>query len=198
MDRALKELKIRAKKLLKAYNQDPQILDAFEKILRKQKWHSKHDPELYSKQELKLKDCQNLLAIKCGFKDWQEAQQTLCGKVVTGKTNTEKAVTEQKQFDVNTGDFSGFWHSSSCDVLLNHWLASYEEAKQILLENPGKVLLPYKRQFVVVGTEYLHIIGLTDNSANLLSSIKRDLFKSYGSNEWDELAKQVLIAKLNK
>lgn len=186
MDKALKELKIRAKKLLKAYQQDSLVLQPFDNILRKQKWSTR--------QELKLKDCQNLLAIKCGFKGWQEAQQTLTGKASTGKNLSQD----------NAVDFSGFLHSSSCDVLLNHWFANYQEAKQMLATNPDKVLLPYKRQFVVVGSEYLHLIGLsqttnaTPDIANLLGSIKRDLLKSYGSDEWDELAKQVVTAKLNK
>ncbi len=167
VNRALEELKIRAKKLLKQSRQDDVIARNFAPILKKQNWNVG--------RELQLKDCQNLLASKCGFSNWQAAR-----KVLTG------------------GDLKpigSFWHQPGCDALINQWFASYVDAKSVLHSSEPHYLLPYKNQFVVVRFEYLKVLGVATTDHAQLEAIQRDLIAGFGSEAWDRLALNVLKAK---
>ena len=45
-------------------------------------------------------------------------------------------------------------------VLLNHWFARYEEARQVLDENPTRYLFPYRHQYVLCEAGLLENLGV--------------------------------------
>ena len=171
MDKALQELKIKAKRLLKTSRTDDSALDGFQSIAKKQRW----DLRL----PLKLKDSQNLLALQCGFNHWQHAQQILSGAPAT----------------VASIDFGTFWHQPACDALINQWFADYDEASAAQQRLKDSYLLPFKTQFVVCGKEYLGLLGIAASDSELLAGIGNDLVNGYGTPTWDSLALRVIKHK---
>ncbi|WP_100642501.1 hypothetical protein [Alteromonas facilis] len=167
MGLALSELKIRAKKLLKRSASEDVISPQFAKIIKRQNWDMT--------RTLRLKDCQNLLAIQCGFSNWQSAHKTLSGE------------------DVRSA--GSFLHSVSCDALLNHWFASYDEAANVLQKDSAQYLVPYKHQFVVARFEYLKALGMANDDKSDLAQIAHNFVTGYGSAAWDRLAMRVVIHK---
>ena len=127
----------------------------------------------------KLRDCLNQVSRETGFAHWEQARRVLGGLAVPGD------------------DMGGFWHAPRCDALLNTWFAAYGEARaglQAVLEpRPGAVLLPYRRQFVIVDAPYLRELGL-DPLDPLWAGVAHDLVRSHGSGPWQALAWQRLKA----
>lgn len=164
MDKALSELKIQAKKLLKALHKGEDALEPYQPLMRKKEWSEKSDWQ--------LKDCLNLVSMRLGFNQFQHAQIVLSGKLD----------------DPEMTDFGAFWHHPGCDALVNHWFANYQEAKQALVDLNVGALFPYKKQYVIGQSEYLKRIGIEAK----FSDAERDFVQCYGSPYWDELALLVI------
>jgi hypothetical protein len=125
--------------------------------------------------DTRLRDCLDEVAAAAGFAHWEHARRVLAGLAQPGD------------------DFGTFWHSPRCDALLNEWHAHYGTARQALHSAPGRFLLPYKRQFVVVQTHFLRELGLDPDDA-LWTATQADLVGSYGTPAWSELAARRLRA----
>ena len=162
---ALSELKIRAKKLLKRQQSEDVIGTYFSATLKKKHWTDK--------DTIQLKDCQNLMAIRCGFDDWHHATKVLSGR--EGK-------------DVGT-----FFHTNACEAFINLWFADYSEALSAL--GDGKFLVPYKRQYVVVDPAYLHAIGISNTVIAECLSGHPNIAGNYGTELWDKIAEVVVRHK---
>lgn len=160
------ELKVRARLGLKALRAgDTRLLER-----ARRGGHRQNDPA-----EWRLGHCLTLVARSLGFADWDQARRVLGGHAQTGD------------------DLGAFWHAKACDRLLNHWFADLERARECLRQpGPQRVLLPYRRQFVVVEEPYLHEIGL--NLQHLSSGVGLDLVQAYGSPAWRALCWQRLQA----
>ena len=126
-------------------------------------------------REWRLRDCLSLVAIEVGFASWDQARRVLGGQAAAGD------------------DAGTFWHSPRCNGLLNHWFASVAEARVALATSDHRVLLPYRRQFVVVDENYLREIGVPMSDAHW-SEAGRDLVAAYGSEAWLELSRLRLLA----
>lgn len=121
----------------------------------------------------RLRDCLNQVSREAGFAHWEQARRVLGGLAVPGD------------------DMGGFWHAPRCNTLLNAWFAAYGEARTLLQARPDAVLLPYRRQFVVVDAPYLRELGL-DPLDPVWAAVQHDLVRSYGSGSWQALARQRL------
>ena len=71
MEYALQEVKTQARKLLKAFKSEPNLVKGMQIPIKK--------IAASSLEELKLKHCLGLVAMELGFRDWHEAQQLLSG-----------------------------------------------------------------------------------------------------------------------
>ena len=116
----------------------------------------------------RLAHCLNFAAQGVGFRSWEQARQILGGHAEPGH------------------DAGTFWHAPRCDSLLNHWFADLAEARTCLATLPEHVLLPYRRQFVVVSGHYLEALGVPAGAADW-SEARRDLVAAYGSMPWRRL-----------
>lgn len=175
MEIALNEVKIQAKRLLKWIKLNSQ-LPAMNK---------KHLIGLPSDNidAFKLKHCLIITARKLGFKNWHHCQQILQG-------------TDCIPADLDMGTI---FHTSRCDVFINQWFATYNEAKILLDSQPKSYyLLPYKKQFVVVKKQYLKELGVTDDFDNVLNELNFDLYHSYNSIVWDKLAAHIIKIQSEK
>ncbi|MDB6002332.1 MAG: hypothetical protein JWP52_4031 [Rhizobacter sp.] len=123
----------------------------------------------------RLRDCLNLVARESGFLNWEQARHVLGGAAVRGD------------------DMGTFWHTPRCNGLLNHWFAGYDQAREALAVSDHRVLIPYRRQFIVVDGNYLRELDLDpDDAAWRLA--ERDLVGAYGSAAWLALSRQRLMA----
>ena len=125
--------------------------------------------------ELKLRDCLNQAARDVGFAHWENGRRVLGGQAVPGD-------------DVGT-----FWHAPRCHSLLNAWFANYSKSRGALAATPGAVLLPYRRQFIVVNDAFIHELGLDPGDA-AWAGAQRDLVRAYGTGSWLALGVQRLKA----
>lgn len=125
--------------------------------------------------DARLRDCLIQVSRELGFQNWDQARHVLGGEAVRGD------------------DLGAFWHAPRCNGLLSHWFASHEQAREALAAGAHRVLLPYRRQFVVVDEHYLRELGLAiDDPA--WSPMGRDLVAGYGSAGWVSLCRQRLAA----
>lgn len=171
MNLAIDEIKIQAKKLLKAYKNNQPLTK------RAQLFINKIPAEL--SEDLKLKHCLAYMAQQLGLEDWRHAQSILSGKT---EINNDSAL--------NMGTF---FYNSACGAYINQWFANYDDAKQALNNNiETKWLLPYKNQFIVVNKEYLISLKVTDKNIASLSAIQNDLYQGYNTTIWDEFTYQVI------
>jgi hypothetical protein len=112
-----------------------------------------------------------------GFRSWEQARTVLSGQAQAGD------------------DMGAFWHAPRCSSLLNHWFASYDDAWACWQAMPGHALLPYRRQFVVVGEPYLRELGLTDVlQAHADEARGLDMAAHYGDGIWQSLCAMRLRA----
>lgn len=117
----------------------------------------------------RLRDCLHAVARDVGFMHWEHARRVLGGLAVPGD------------------DMGTFWHAPRCNSLLNAWFANLTEARVALAVKPGGVLLPYRRQFVVVGDAFIRELGLeSDDVAR--ADAQHDVVRAYGSGPWLALA----------
>lgn len=160
------ELKVRARLGLKALRAgDTRLLER-----ARLGGHRQNDPP-----EWRLGHCLTLVARSLGFADWDQARRVLSGHAQPGD------------------DLGAFWHAKACDRLLNHWFADLDRARELLWQSgPQRVLLPYRRQFVVVEEPYLRELGLS--LQHLSSGTGQDLVQAYGSPAWRALCWQRLQA----
>jgi hypothetical protein len=175
MEYALQEVKTQAKKLLKALKSDPNLVRAMQIPLKK--------IAISSPEELKLKHCQNLIAIELGFKDWHEAQQLLSGS-------------KPQSMTINMGSF---FYPKGCGGFINEWFADYSQAKNTLVNSAtSKWLLPYKNQFIVVEQDYIAVFKLDKSTTSSWAEIKHDMVASYNSLIWDKIARAVIRNRLRE
>ena len=70
---------------------------------------------------------------------------------------------------------------------------NWDQAREALAAGAHRVLLPYRRQFVVVDEHYLRELGLAIDDA-AWAPMGRDLVAGYGSAGWVSLCRQRLAA----
>ena len=126
-------------------------------------------------QPERLRDCLIAVARETGFSGWEQALRVLGGQAVSGD------------------DMGTFWHAPRCNGLLSHWFAHHDQALECLALGAHRVLLPYRRQFVVVDDHYLRELGLSIGDA-AWGEAGRDLVQAYGSAAWLQLCGQRLRA----
>jgi hypothetical protein len=127
--------------------------------------------------DLRLRDCLNQVAREVGFAHWEHGRRVLGGEAVAGD------------------DMGDFWHAPRCTGLLSPWFARYAEACGALAAAPATVLLPYRRQFIVAGKDFVRELGL-DASDAAWAGAGRDMVRAYGSGPWLALALQRLNAPI--
>lgn len=157
MNKSIEELKIRARILQKS---------AFlneEKSLRRLK------KARISTTDIRLKHCLETIASELGFDSWRSAKDYISG---TGEDYTSRGT---------------FWYAEKCMVYLNHWFATYEEARSYVEEHENAFLLPYKAQYLVVDENYLKSTGMYDDCRESWQRIDRDLVEGYAKPEWHHI-----------
>jgi hypothetical protein len=112
----------------------------------------------------KLRHTLSLAARSVGFRTWDQARNVLGGQASPGD------------------DMGAFWHSPRCESLLNHWFADVEAARVLLLKRPSLILLPYRKQFVVVDSPYLIALGMDPDAWANEGCL--DMVQAYGSPAW--------------
>lgn len=165
MELALNEIKIQAKRRLKAFKtntaEDVDVKSAIKKF------------GIDSPEQLKLKHCQLLVVQHLGFSDWQHAQAILSGSEVID----------------HVSDMGALFHNKACNALLNEWFTDYQQAKKALTGyDATRWLMPYKKQFVLVKQDYLTLLNINDNHIHLCTKIENDFYGGYNTQTWDTLA----------
>lgn len=125
--------------------------------------------------EIRLRHCLNQVAREVGFVHWEHARAVLGGLAA-------------REDDMGT-----FWHAPRTGILLNLWLARYEDAHAALKADPRAFLLPYRRQFMVVQADFIEELGM-DASHPAWAETAHDLVAAYGGSAWLLLAAQRLKA----
>jgi hypothetical protein len=123
----------------------------------------------HEQPELRLRDCLNQAARDVGFAHWDHGRRVLGGQAVPGD------------------DMGSFWHAPRCNSLLNAWFAKHADARAVLAADDGAVLLPYRRQFMVVNEAFIQELGLDPREA-VWRDAQRDLVRAYGTGPWLTLA----------
>lgn len=178
MNKALNEIKIQAKILLKsARNNQPSAIQRLANQSR-QKSNS-YSLDLAYTDLAKLKHCQHVLAREVGFENWQHAHSIL------GASDNKLSNNSSGSGAVNMGKL---WHNSNCDALINLWFSNYQEARLALQAEPSNYLIPYQQQFIVVTEDYIKVIALHEVDASLWRDVKHNLVDSYATEAWDRIA----------
>jgi len=167
MELAVNETKIQAKKLLKAIKSNHQLFDKYPLLKKMGVSHI---------DDLQLKHTLAIIAIKLGFKSWQQAST-----VLTGQRQTNALV--------NMGIL---FYPPAGHGLTNEWFADYQSAQFVLRKANNKWLFPYKNQFIVVGTDYLKAFGFNDEILSKFHLINNDMQDSYNTQLWDEITRAVI------
>ena len=175
MNKALDELKIQAKILLKSAKDNQTSA-----TLRLKNQYKSYQQE--SALQPKLKHCQQVVAYESGFTDWQHAHHILSGH--------EQSHDKQ----INMGKF---WRNNKCNALLNHWFGGYQEADSFHKEKPNTYLFPYQHQFIVATQDYVNALGLQELDPALWHDVQNNLVVSYTSEAWDRIALARLRNKIN-
>lgn len=116
----------------------------------------------------RLGACLALIAQSIGFQSWEHALRILGGQARAAD------------------DMGAFWHAPACCSLLNHWFGNYEQARAFLEQTRDHVLLPYRRQYLVVGAAYLKELSLPLEQPEW-QAVSHDLVAEYGSVAWQRL-----------
>lgn len=169
MELALNEVKIQAKKLLKALKIDSDLQLAMQRPLNKL--------ALTSLDELKLKHCLTIISQQLGFENWHHAQCVLSG---SKKTNGP----------LNMGTF---FYPKGSSAFINEWFVNYPEARNTLTNKAkSKYLLPYKNQFIVVTKDCISLFKIDKQLMLLWAEIGHDMVESYNCLAWDKLASKII------
>ncbi|WP_266158103.1 hypothetical protein [Dyella silvatica] len=167
-DELLREIKIRARLRLKdLLNETPDAIFHARWVSRKRRWAW---PEKW-----KLTQALNLVCAELGFQDWQHARCVLHGQARPGD------------------DMGGLWYDLRCQLLLNHWFASYDEARRFCAGETSRFLFPFARQIVVGDENFVRRLGL-DPASPRWQETGRDLVAGYGTPAWRALCHDRLIA----
>uniref|UniRef100_UPI004047A55E hypothetical protein n=1 Tax=Shewanella baltica TaxID=62322 RepID=UPI004047A55E len=174
---ALNETKIRAKKLLKACQQD--------ELPAKQRVTTLMAKLGILHSDLQLKHCQQVIARELGFIDFHHCQRVLSGQAILGD------------------DWGNLFHTKQCETLLNHWFTGYLAARDFNRQAESTLLLPYKKQFFVVERQdYCNALNLSRISQQVDNAdeptILRDLVSSYANADWNAFALAMIQHKLPK
>jgi hypothetical protein len=119
--------------------------------------------------DLRLRDCLHAVARDVGFAHWEHARRVLGGSADPGE------------------DMGTFWHAPGCSSLLSLWFSDLVQARAALDSRPANVLLPFKRQFLVVDESFIVELGLAPDST-AWAQAQRDLVKAYADDAWRTLA----------
>ena len=125
--------------------------------------------------ELRLRDCLHQAARDVGFAHWDHGRRVLGGQAAPGD------------------DMGTFWHAPRCNSLLNAWFAHYADARTALAADLNAILLPYRKQYMVVHDEFIRELGL-DPADPTWADAQHDLVRAYGTDPWLTLAFQRLKA----
>ena len=125
--------------------------------------------------DIQLRHCLNQAARDVGFAHWEHARAVLGGGADRGD------------------DMGTFWHAPRTGILLNLWLAKYEQAQAALAVDPAAYLLPYRRQFMVVQGHFIEALGV-EAGHPAWDETSHDLVAGYGGDAWLLLAGQRLKA----
>ena len=123
----------------------------------------------------RLRDCLHAVAREAGFAHWEHARHVLGAQAAAGE------------------DQGTFWWAAGCTSLLTPWFARHDEASAALQQGTPGVVLPYRRQFVLAGPDFLAELGL-DPESSLWADAGFDLVAAAGSPAWEALAWQRLQA----
>ena len=164
----LRELKTRARLRLRALHAGD------EAVLRYSLWLTKRRrwPE---PAQWQLRHALNVVASECGFRSYESARVYLSGAAKAGD------------------DLGGFWYASRCELLLNHWFASYADAAAFQQQSAERWLFPYGKQFVVGNRDYVETLPM-DPSLPAWQRVERDLARCYASADWLNLCSARLQA----
>ncbi|NQZ20901.1 MAG: hypothetical protein HRT53_02500 [Colwellia sp.] len=169
MEIALNEVKIQAKKLLKASRLDNDLLLTMELPLKRL--------GLSLDDEIKLKHCLTIVSQQLGFTDWHHALDVLSGS----KKN------------IDALDMGTLFYPKGADGFINEWFANYQQAKNTLSgQAGGKWLLPYKNQFIVVKKDYISTFKLDEKLMLLWAEIDHNMVDGYKSVAWDKLTCRII------
>jgi len=136
MHSAIQEAKIRADLILaRAKTGDASTLSRFKSLQ-----DLKHLPLGELARELSRKHALTLIARELGFPNWPLAKQVLSG-------------------DHEGTHFGDLLYPKACFGFLNNWYADYEEARA-QRDHTNGFLLAYRRQYFVVGAQYIQTMGL--------------------------------------
>lgn len=160
--KALNELKIKAKLILKSYKTGMSSLPEWVPV--------KVLTEADKNSDLKLKHVLIAVAKKAGFIDWQHAVHFLDAKWLPGE------------------DAGTFWYSPKCRVLLNVWCRNLAEAEEQLAELPDAILFPYKKQFIIADKNFVTALGLDTYYSELLQNVHRNMATTQERGIWDDIA----------
>jgi hypothetical protein len=119
----------------------------------------------FEPEDWQLRHALALVAQGVGFHHWDHARTVLAGEARPGD------------------DMGRLWHAPGTVTLLNHWYAHYAEATAYHRSAPASALLPYGRQFVVVGADYLREIGVSERIQDAPAQ-GFDAVAEYGSPRW--------------
>ncbi|MEO7851374.1 MAG: hypothetical protein ABIR94_03835 [Rubrivivax sp.] len=115
--------------------------------------------------DARLRHCLIQVAQDVGFAHWEHGRRVLGGMATEGD------------------DVGAFWHAPRCNSLLSNWFALHAEARIALNASRRSVLLPYRRQFVVVQGDYIRELGLDADHPAWVDA-QRDLVRAYGGASW--------------
>ncbi len=160
--KALNELRIKAKLILKSYRTGMSSLPVWVLV------DALIEPDKDS--DIKLKHVLNAVAKKAGFTDWQHAVFVLDGNWCPGD------------------DAGTFWYSPKCRALLNIWCRNLTEAEEQLAELPETILLPYKKQFIVADEDFMSALGLDEHFHALKQDDLRNMAIMMDRLMWDAAA----------
>ncbi|MDP5138292.1 hypothetical protein ORJ04_20295 [Rheinheimera baltica] len=153
MELALNEVKVQAKKLLKAIKRDPILQQHMAPQLKRL--------EIKDGDDLQLKHCLTMLSQQIGFASWHHAQ-----KVLSGNEDLH-----------STPDMGKVFYTKACGGLINLWFAQYQQAKTVLSENPSsRWLIPYQKQFIIVDKDYLNLLKVSKGCEGYWQDINHDLY----------------------
>jgi hypothetical protein len=123
----------------------------------------------------RLRDCLNHVSRDVGFTNWDQARKVLGGQNKVGD------------------DMGAIWYAPRCASLLSHWFAHHDDAKVALATGQRRVLLPYKRQFIVVDGHFIRELGLLAEDP-VWQDAGWDLVQAYGGAAWLDLCGKRLRA----
>ena len=147
MIEAIDELKTRARLLSK--RAEAGDADALVRIASKRARDSAPTDPSYG-------ECLRTIAIELGFSSFPHARRVLLG-------------------DESEADFGTFLYTTSCGAYLNNWQVDDRLAREVI-DADGGTIVPYKRQFLVVGSGVLATLGLDPDDPDW-EAVGRDLVR---------------------